>query len=129
MLDFAFDAGRLSELRKAVLAEAAGAGLPGNRAADVMLAVHELAANAVRHGAGSGLLSMRARDGQVHCRVSDMGPAQADGTAVRAGASALPWPVRPGHGLWLVQAAADQVTMGSGPGGRWVTAVFTLPAF
>ena len=128
-MDLAFDTGTLSELRKAVLAEAAGAGLPGSRAADVMLAVHELAANEVRHGAGSGLLSMRTRDGQLHCRVSNLGPAQAGGTAVRVTASALPWPVRPGHGLWLVQAAADQVTTGSGPAGRWVTAVFTLPGF
>lgn len=124
-MDFAFDTGRLSELRKAVLAEAAGAGLPGSRAADVMLVVHELAANAVVHGAGSGLVSMRASNGQLHCRVSDAGSARADGAA--GGASALPWPVQPGHGLWIVQAAADQVTMGSGPGGRWVTAVFTLP--
>ena len=126
-MDFAFDTGRLSELRKAVLAKAAGVGLPGSRAADVMLAVHELAANAVRHGAGSGLLSMRVRNGQLHCRVSEAGPAQADGTAAKA-ASPTSWPVRPGHGLWLVQAAADHVTMGSGPAGRWVTAVFTLPA-
>ena len=126
-MDFAFDTGRLSELRRAVLAEAAGAGLPGSRAADVMLVVHELAANAVRHGAGFGLLSMRAMNGQLFCRVSDTGPAQADWAATRAADSAMPWPVRPGHGLWLVQAAADKVTMGSGPAGRWVTAVFALP--
>lgn len=126
-LDFAFDTGKLSELREAVFAAAAGAGLARDRAADVVLAVHELAANAVLHGAGRGLLSMRTRDGQLHCQVSDTGPARIDGTATRTTTAAQPWPVLPGHGLWLVREAADQVSMGSGPIGCWVAVVFTLP--
>ncbi len=58
-LDLAFDAGTLSRLRKAVFDEAAGAGMPNHRAADVVIAVHELAANVVRHGA---TISPAARD-------------------------------------------------------------------
>lgn len=42
-LDLAFDASTLSRLRKAVFDEAAGAGMPNHRAADVVIAVHELA--------------------------------------------------------------------------------------
>ena len=40
-------------LRAVMLAYAVEAGMPENRAKDVMLAAHELAANAVRHGAGA----------------------------------------------------------------------------
>ena len=46
MLDQEFTAGTLHILREAVLVHATAAGLPEARAADVMLAVHELAANA-----------------------------------------------------------------------------------
>src|ERR1700757_560502 len=73
-LDRAFDAETLPDLRKAVLAQAAAAGMAADRAVDVMLAVHELAANAVRHGAGAGRLAMRVRDGRLECEVSDAGP-------------------------------------------------------
>ena len=128
-LDRAFDAGTLLGLRKAVLDEAAAAGLPSNRAADVMLAVHELAANVVRHGAGAGRLAMHVQDGRLYCEVSDIGPARVDGQAPRTGTTvALPWPVQRGHGLWIVQAAADQVNVTSGSAGSQVTAVFVLHA-
>jgi anti-sigma regulatory factor (Ser/Thr protein kinase) len=123
-LDRAFDAGTLPSLRKAVLAEAAMAGMPGDRAVDVMLAVHELAANAVRHGAGTGTLAMRVSDGRLYCQVSDVGPAGGTGPAT---AAARQWRVERGHGLWIVHMSADQVSVASGPAGFRVTAVFTLP--
>jgi anti-sigma regulatory factor (Ser/Thr protein kinase) len=127
-LNRAFDANTLPSLRRAVLAEAAAAGLPGDQAADVMLAVHELAANAVRHGAGTGQLEMRVRDGQLHCQVSDVGPAGVDGRGPGTGmAAAPPWPVQRGHGLWLVRAAAAQVSVAMGSAGSLVTVVFALP--
>jgi anti-sigma regulatory factor (Ser/Thr protein kinase) len=122
-LDRVFDADALAGLRKAVLAEAAAAGMPGDRASDVMLAVHELAANAVRHGAGAGRLTMRVLEGRLH-QVSDAGPA-GDPRA----AAAQPWPVQPGHGLWIVHAAADQVNVASGLAGSRVSAVFILPGW
>lgn len=128
-LDRPFDAGSLPDLRKSVLAEAAAAGMPGDRSADVMIAVHELAANAVRHGAGTGRLAMRLLDDRLYCEVSDAGPARNGGQARRAGTTAAqPWPVQRGHGLWLVRAAADEVSVASGLAGSRVTAVFTLPA-
>jgi anti-sigma regulatory factor (Ser/Thr protein kinase) len=129
-LDQAFDANTLQELRKAALAEATAAGMPDDRAADVMIAVHELAANAVRHGAGAGRLRMRAVAGELHCQVSDVGPASVDGHPRRAGPDAAwPWPVRPGCGLWLVQKVADRVSAAAGPGGSRVMVVFALPGF
>jgi two-component sensor histidine kinase len=58
--DESFDAATLHSLRDRVAACAAAAGMPEERVMHDTLAVHELAANAVRHGAGSGRLLMRA---------------------------------------------------------------------
>jgi anti-sigma regulatory factor (Ser/Thr protein kinase) len=133
MLDQEFTAGTLHILREAVLAHATAAGLPEARATDVMLAVHELAANAVRHGGGTGRLRVRIAAGRLHCQVTDPGSAHVNGhlPAARAdeggGAAAQPWPYQPGHGLWLVRRAADQLTVTTGPGGSQVTVSFTLP--
>jgi len=55
-LDQEFDPGTLHALRAKVLAQACRAGLSESRATDVVLAVHELAVNAIRHGAGAGRL-------------------------------------------------------------------------
>lgn len=98
-LDESFDARTLPDLRRAVLSEAAAAGLTGDRARDVMLAVHELAANAVCHGGGSGWLRILLIEGVLQCQVGDAGT----GGLARASSAvtAEPWPVQRGHGLWL----------------------------
>ncbi len=115
-----FDADALAGLRQAVLGYATACGMPGDRAIDVMLAVHELAANAVRHGPGYGLLRLHVTAGTLHCEVSDPGLSGRDGIA--------PWPVEKGHGLWLVQVTAQHVRVCSGPRGSLITAAFVLPA-
>jgi anti-sigma regulatory factor (Ser/Thr protein kinase) len=112
LLEASFDAATLRLLREQVAACAVAAGMPESQAEDVMFAVHELAANAVRHGAGSGRLVVRATAGALRCLVSDAGP------------GAGPWPVRQGHGLWIVRAVADQVAVSSGLQGTQVAAVF-----
>jgi anti-sigma regulatory factor (Ser/Thr protein kinase) len=94
-----------------VAAFATAAGMAG-RVPDIILAVHELAANAVRHGAGAGRLLMRFATGALRCEISETGPGP-DGA-----------PRRRGHGLWIVQEVADQVDVASGPTGSSVTAVF-----
>jgi anti-sigma regulatory factor (Ser/Thr protein kinase) len=76
LLEQDFDRGSLYMLRAAVAAHAADAGLSGPRVYDVVLAVHELAANAVRHGAGRGRLRLRADGAFLCCQVSDDGPAR-----------------------------------------------------
>jgi anti-sigma regulatory factor (Ser/Thr protein kinase) len=136
LLDRRFDAEGLALLRAVVLAHAVEAGMPENRAKDVMLAAHELAANAVRHGAGAGRLQMRARDGMLRMQVHGAGLASLNGEAGTAGLDGqdVPggwdggWPLRPGHGLWVVRQVADQVSVWRGPGGPAVTAAFALPA-
>jgi anti-sigma regulatory factor (Ser/Thr protein kinase) len=112
VFDERFDASTLHLLRERVAACVSAAGMPEDRAMDVVLAVHELAANAVRHGAGAGRLLMRVAVGALRCQVCDAGPGEG------------PWPLRQGHGLWIVQAVADEVTASSGPRGSQVTAMF-----
>ena len=105
VLDQEFNAGALAGLRHAVLGNATACGMPEDRATDVMLAVHELAANAVRYGPGHGRLRLHITASTLHCQISDPGPSS--GT--------VPWPVEQGHGLWLVHTTADHVRVTSGP--------------
>src|SRR5512146_1259541 len=74
-LEQEFNAGSLYALRSAVSAHAAAAGLSGHRVYDVTAAAHELAANAVLHGAGHGSLRLWAQDAYLCCAVADGGPA------------------------------------------------------
>ena len=73
ILDQAFDAGSLYTLRAAVAAHATQAGLTPGRADDLVIAVHELAANAVRHGAGHGRLRIWRSDQALRCEITDDG--------------------------------------------------------
>jgi anti-sigma regulatory factor (Ser/Thr protein kinase) len=122
VLDLAFDSGTLDALRAGVKAHACQAGLPENRAEDVVLAVHELAANAVHHGAGAGRLRVWRRAGALHCQVDDGDPLAASGPI---SVSSLPsWP---GHGLWVVRQLADRMRVLSGARGTRATVTFNLP--
>jgi anti-sigma regulatory factor (Ser/Thr protein kinase) len=118
-LDQAFDAGSLYALRAAVAAHAAAAGLGKSQVYDVTAVAHELAANAVVHGAGHGRLRLWADGGFLYCQVSDDGR---DGPASQP----APWPVEHGHGLWLARQVADHVGIGHGPSGTTATARFPL---
>jgi anti-sigma regulatory factor (Ser/Thr protein kinase) len=127
-LDYRFNAGALPGLRRAVLTEAVAAGMPRDRAGDVVLAVHELAANSVRHGGGAGRVQMRVADGALHCQVNDAGQGSANGRARSPTAVTVrPWLFQPGHGLWLVRSLADELAVAPSPAGSQVTAVFALP--
>jgi anti-sigma regulatory factor (Ser/Thr protein kinase) len=124
-LDQAFDAGSLYALRAAVAARAAAAGFGRREVYEVTAVAHELAANAVIHGAGHGRLRLRADDGFLYCEVSDDGQAPADG-AVAPGNGTAPWPAEHGHGLWLAGQVTDQLSISHGPGGTTVTVRFAL---
>ena len=132
LLEADFGSGPLYSLRQAVAAHASAAGMPAAQVRDVTIAVQELAANAVRHGAGRGRLRMWRRDGALVCQVHDTGPGPRDGrTAARDGAAAdadaaAGWPYPHGHGLWLARQVADEMSVTSGPGGTCATVVFAL---
>jgi anti-sigma regulatory factor (Ser/Thr protein kinase) len=137
LLDQEFDSGTLYALRAAVQAHAGQAGLSEDRTGEIVLAIHELAANAIAHGAGHGRLRMWERAGALGCEIVDAGPAGAGGPTVRSpdGAGrptgpsevADPWPTADGHGLWLVRQVADQLDLRSGPRGTRAVVTFALP--
>jgi anti-sigma regulatory factor (Ser/Thr protein kinase) len=130
-LDQAFDSSALHILRAEVQAYACRAGLTASRAGDVVLAVHELAANAIRHGAGAGRLRIWQRARVLRCQVDDGDPfpsgGLAGGTDVPDQGPDKPWLSLPGHGLWVVRQVADQMRIVSGPRGTRATIVFDLP--
>ena len=135
-VDQSFDGDSLYAVRATVAAHASEAGIQEGRVRNVVLAVHELAANAVRHGAGQGRMRLWVTGDGIRCELTDAGapPAGANGggdqdTGARDAASigaaspgaaspgAALWPVEHGHGLWLVREVADQFSLESGPSG------------
>ena len=121
ILDQAFDEDSLYALRAAVAAHATQAGLAPGRSDDLVIAVHELAANSVRHGAGHGRLRVWKSDRALLCEISDDGIPQPAGTG-----DATQWRTEPGHGLSLVRQVADQASLHSGPSGTLATISFAL---
>jgi anti-sigma regulatory factor (Ser/Thr protein kinase) len=130
-LDLRIDSGSLHSLRARVRACAAAGGLPADQVEDVVLAMHEVASNVVRHGDGTGRLRLWALPASLRFQVDDGdhppleaagwtdGQAGADG---RSKAGALPF--IPGHGLWVVQQICSRMIARSGPGGTSVAVEF-----
>jgi len=114
VLDLGFDSGMLQTVRAQLRRCVSHIGFPDGQVEDVVLAVHELAANAVCHGGGAGRLRVWTLAGALYCQVDD-GDVPTDSPAAM---NALP--CEPGHGLWVVQRLADQVQALSGPGGTSV---------
>ena len=137
LLDQEFDSGTLYALRAAVQAHAGQAGLSEDRVGEVVLAIHELAANAIAHGAGHGRLRIWERAGGLSCEIVDAGPVGAGrpsgpspggaGRPTGPSEAADPWPAADGHGLWLVRQVADQLDVRSGPRGTRAVVTFALP--
>src|ERR1700759_3186559 len=123
-LDQAFDGDSLYALRAAVAAHGSQAGLSEGRTRDLVLAVHELAANAVRHGAGQGRLRLWTVSDGVRCEVID-GGADGDPAGAEAADAAL-WHVEPGHGLWLGRGGGGGGSVQSGPSGTGAAVSFRL---
>jgi serine/threonine-protein kinase RsbW len=142
-LDLKIDSGSLHTLRARVRACAEAAGLPDDRVEDVVLAIHELAANVVRHGGGTGRLRAWDLPGAMRFQVDDGdrpplgatgradgydgydGSGGSDGSGARAEDGALPF--ISGHGLWVVQRICSHMIARSGPGGTSVVVVFDRP--
>jgi anti-anti-sigma factor len=126
LLDQVFDADSLYALRAAVAAHASAAGLSPARADDLVIAVHELAANAIRHGAGHGRLRVRRAGQTLLCEISDDGAPPPAGDGAPPPPDAAHWPTEPGHGLSLVRQVADHTTLVSGADGTLATIAFAL---
>ena len=140
-LDLTFGSGSLGYVRAAVQEYAVQAGMPADRVIDVVLVVHELVANAVRHGAGTGRLRIWSQPDGLRCEVQDDGPAARESGAGHGKPPddperdpdldpdlASPWPYVNGHGLWVARKVADRMHVRSGPDGTRATVMFTLAA-
>ena len=111
-----FGRNSLRVVRRLVADEAARAGFEGRAVTDLVLAVHEVAVNSVRHGGGGGELLVW-RDGDlVVCEVRDRG------VFAHPLADRLPVPPHApgGRGLWLANAICELVQIRSVPDGTVV---------
>ena len=117
-----FGSGSLTGLRDLVSRHAAAAGLDPGRAADLDMAVDELATNSLRHGGGRGTLRIW-RDGRaLVCEVRDAGRIE-DPMAGRE----RPPERDGGRGLWMVNQLCDLVQLRSFPDGVTVRVHMSLP--
>jgi anti-sigma regulatory factor (Ser/Thr protein kinase) len=143
LLDVVFGWPDFSRLRRLVAGQCAMAGLTGSRLDEFVLAVHEIAANAIVHASTSGRLVLRRTAGGLRCLVADHEDPGPAGRVPRArpGAAHSPealgstWGWRSpdesgspepagalervgtetGRGLWLAAQLADELSITSGP--------------
>jgi serine/threonine-protein kinase RsbW len=116
-----FRAGDLRRVRQAVAEWTARAGLRGRRAGDFVLAVHEIATNAVRHGSPTARLGLHIAGGTaVQAEVHD-------GGRWPPGPAAAPAPGEGGMGLRLARRICDDVTIRRGASGSTVILRMRLP--
>jgi len=97
--------GQLGQVREFSAARARAAGLDSARVSDVVLAVSEIAANALGHAAGGGVVRSWCTSDELLCQIEDNGHI----TDPLAGRRRRPADARGGHGLWLVNLVCDLV--------------------
>ena len=120
--EMAFTREDLALVRSFVTAYATEAGIGAARVPDLVLAVHELATNTLRHGGGHGHLRIWRERDTLLCEVADGGHI-ADPLAGRE---------RPsdqrggGRGLWLVNHLCDLVQMRTSKDGNVIRVHMSL---
>jgi anti-sigma regulatory factor (Ser/Thr protein kinase) len=115
----------VTSLRHAVASSASDAGLSGDRLEDFVVAVNELLTNAVRHGGGTGHVSLWCTNGAVVCEVTDRGHGMPAGRRRAPRRPAIDEPG--GRGLWLAGELTDAIEVDSGAGGTAVRVSVRLP--
>jgi anti-sigma regulatory factor (Ser/Thr protein kinase) len=120
-----FALGDLPSVRRMVEWEALYAGLDPSRVDELVLAVNEIATNAVVHGRAPASLRVWSEDGEVVCEVSDTGDGIDDALAgqLRPAARGLE-----GRGIWLARMLSDAVEIRSKGAGCTVAIHATAPA-
>ena len=117
-----FDSNSARTVRAKLTHYALDAGFTEDRVADIVLAVNELVANSIEHGAGSGSFSMWRDDRALICNVYDAGRLH-DPLAGRR---------RPdpheigGRGLWLANQLSDLTQLRCSPAGTCVRLHFAF---
>ncbi|GAA2646002.1 ATP-binding protein [Paractinoplanes durhamensis] len=120
-----FSAETLSRVRAAVGQIVARHGLPEAQTWQFVLAVHEAAANAVRHGGGGGQVLLWMQRGTLSAEISDEGP------GILGGRAAVPTTdpgtvVRSGRGLWLINRVCRELDIQTGTSGTRLTMHYPL---
>jgi anti-sigma regulatory factor (Ser/Thr protein kinase) len=109
----AFDVSGLAALRRVVAGLAAAVGLEGLRCDDLVIAVHELAANSIRHGGGAGVLRAWRTPAGVTCEIRDAGfISEPLAGRLRSQDAAVG-----GSGMWLAYQLSDLLQVRSSPDG------------
>jgi anti-sigma regulatory factor (Ser/Thr protein kinase) len=111
-----FERRRLADVRGFVSRHAMACGLPAVRIHDLVLAVHELAINSLRHGGGDGVVRLWRDGAAVVCEVRDSGVI--DEPMVGRHRPAVEQ--ESGRGLWLVNQLCDLVQVRSSPAGSTI---------
>ncbi|MGC9669337.1 anti-sigma factor RsbA family regulatory protein [Planosporangium sp. 12N6] len=111
----AFD-GDPAPVRRFVVAQATRLGVPPGRLDDLILAVNEVATNAIRHGAGGGQVRIWRDERYLLCEVFDRGRA----TKGLFGLVPPSPDSEGGHGLWITRQLCDLVEIRSDPHGTTV---------
>jgi len=125
LLNLPFELDTLVSVRHAVADRCAAAGLVDGPLYWFVVAVNEITTNAVRHGGGSGQLTLWLDRGLLYCRVVDHGPgfpADRHSVDIRPEPDALG-----GRGLWLARQGSATVTVETGPDGSRVTLSQPVP--
>jgi len=113
----------LAAVRAVVYRYAKQAGLPEQRALDLVLAVSEVAANTVRHAQSPGSLKIWYDSDEIVCQVHDEGVIQDP----LAGQRKPAMDAMGGHGLWIVHQVCDDVDIRSDENGTTVRLHMKLP--
>jgi anti-sigma regulatory factor (Ser/Thr protein kinase) len=106
----------LPEIRTLVTEHARRAGVSELRAADLVLAAHEVATNTLRHGGGAGVMRLWHENGTVICEVRDRGRLDKP----LAGRARPELSQAGGWGLWLANQLCDLVQLRTLPEGSVV---------
>jgi anti-sigma regulatory factor (Ser/Thr protein kinase) len=111
-----FSGDDLFELRQLITAWASKEALATEPTEELVLAVHEIATNSVRHGGGVGMLRLWRTGDELICEVQDAG-------YIRDALSARRRPGRlasASRGLWITEQICDLVEIFSSPRGSQV---------
>lgn len=104
-----FGDGSLAAVRAGVTEQAGLAGIAADRAAELVVAVNEVATNSIRYGGGVGTLRMWRDERAFVCEVRDRGRIQ----NLLAGRAQPGQSEHGGYGLWLVNHICDLVQVRS----------------
>ncbi|MFE6161281.1 ATP-binding protein [Streptomyces sp. NPDC056486] len=126
LLDLPFTMADLARLRFLVTRRAEDAGLCDPRLSDFVLAVHEVASNAVVHGGGKGRVQLTYMGNGLRCVITDSGPGMIRPKPCESATLPEGDDAEDGRGLWLAQVLTDHFDVTVCESGTTVTLVTLL---